>query len=112
MAYRRLIDVGTTLCVYRDTKITSDFLYVRRAPSCIQDDSRRKICDEDKPGYFRSFAPGTKLEQIGQQSKIGHGGRTSQTKHQANVNESRSAYHEVLAIKRCQKKMQYHCIQN
>ena len=36
-----------------------------------------------------------------QRSKIGPSGKTGQTKHQANISESKSAYHAVLAISKC-----------
>ena len=36
-----------------------------------------------------------------QRSKIDHSGKTGQTKHQANISESKSAYHAVLAISKC-----------
>ena len=36
-----------------------------------------------------------------QRSKIGPGEKNGQTKYQANINESKSAYHAVLAISKC-----------
>lgn len=36
-----------------------------------------------------------------QRSKIGPGEKNGQTKYQGNINESKSAYHAVLAISKC-----------
>ena len=73
----------------------------RKGPSSIQADSRREICNENKHWIFQIICARHKTSVKCARSKIGPGEKNGQTKYQANINESKSAYHAVLAISKC-----------